>query len=254
MRFVATAFVPIAWLITASAAMACSCIPYGSAAEHVAATPFIFKGRVTGITRGEYEAVTRFQVLEVLKGEAGRTVRISHQISDASCGVTFRRGTTALVFANRGRNGAWSTSLCSAARFSDAEYRRAVRTQPPPASGRKGAVASRSFRVVQINGRATSPPVGRGNRYEVYVHRTGLSASLGCRTVAVPGAIVDGLFRPSAPQHGGLFTGGAPCGIPVDKHWEPKLEQALLSGRVRISEHGNVLTIQAPDIIIRAAR
>ena len=86
---------------------------------------------MVGITRGEYEAVTRFQVLEVLKGQAGRTVRVGHQISDASCGVTFPRGTTALVFATRRREGAWSTNLCSSAQFSEAEYRRAVRGLPP---------------------------------------------------------------------------------------------------------------------------
>ena len=66
MRFVptATAFVPIACLVAAGAAVACSCVPYRSAAEHVAATPLVFKGWVVGITRGEYEAVTRFQVLD----------------------------------------------------------------------------------------------------------------------------------------------------------------------------------------------
>lgn len=124
MHFVstATAFVPIAWLIAAGAAVACSCVPYRSAAEHVAAIPLVFKGRVTGITRSEYEAVTRFQVLEVFKGQAGRTIRVRHQISEASCGVTFQHGTTALVFANPGRDDAWSTNLCSAARFSEVEY------------------------------------------------------------------------------------------------------------------------------------
>lgn len=128
---IAIAFVPIAWLVTASAAIACSCVPYRSAAEHLAATPLVFKGRVVGITRGEYEAVTRFQVLEVLKGQASRTVRISHDISDASCGVNFGRGTTALVFATRGRGGAWWTGLCSSARFSEIEYRRAAKGLPP---------------------------------------------------------------------------------------------------------------------------
>ena len=62
--------------------------------------------------------------LEALKGQAGRTVRIRHQISDASCGVTFQHGTTALVFANRGRDGTWSTSLCSAAGLIDSFHKR----------------------------------------------------------------------------------------------------------------------------------
>jgi hypothetical protein len=111
-----------------------------------------------------------------------------------------------------------------------------------------------TYRVTQINGEPPPPPMGRGNRYEIRLHETGLAASLGCRTIAVQGAIVYGRFRPSAPEQGAVVTGGGPCGIPAAQQWEPKLEQALLAGEARIAVRDDALTLTAPDLTIFAVR
>lgn len=129
MRFVpiATAFAPVAMLVAASAAFACSCIRHESAAAHIAESDLVFRGRALDETgAGVGTASTRFQTLEVLKGRAGRIVRVRHQIDGAGCGVRFRRGATVMVFGNRATDGAMWTSLCSSASFSDNDYRRAA--------------------------------------------------------------------------------------------------------------------------------
>ena len=137
---VMAAVAPIAMLATASAAVACSCIPHESAVEHVAASDLVFRGRVLDGTRASVgTATTRFQVVEVLKGRAGRITRIRHPIDDGACGVRFRRGSTVTVLGNRATDGAMWTSLCSSARFSENEYRRAARAKairpPLPRAG-----------------------------------------------------------------------------------------------------------------------
>lgn len=139
---IATIFVMVAWLTTASAAAACSCVPYQSAAEQVASADLVFRGRVLKETRsGGWAASTRFRVVEVLKGRAGRTVSIGHQIDDAACGVRFQRGSTVMVIASRFNDFTLRTSLCSSASFSDSEYRRALRglTSPIRSSSSRGA-------------------------------------------------------------------------------------------------------------------
>ena len=122
-----------AGLAVAGAALACSCVPYRSAAEQLAATDLMFRGRVVSAsTTGEGAAVTSFRVLEVIKGRASGTLRVRHRLDGASCGVRFRPGATVLVLAHRGNHGAWRTGLCSAPRFPEADYRRAARGEPVP--------------------------------------------------------------------------------------------------------------------------
>ena len=136
MRLARTAAIAVAALLCSTGtALACSCLPYETAGEHLAATDLVFKGRVTGqqSIRDGMGARTSFRVVETLKGRAGRTVRVDHSLSSASCGVLFRTGQTVWVFAHRRPNGAWSTGLCSAPRFDEAEYRRAARGRPSPA-------------------------------------------------------------------------------------------------------------------------
>lgn len=121
-------------LLSPGAALACSCAPPSSAAEQLAATDLAFRGRVLD-TRVDREgwAVTRFQVAETLKGRAPRTVAVSHHTISATCGLTYRRGVSVLVMAER-RGAEWRTGLCSAPRFPIADYRRAARTPQSPAA------------------------------------------------------------------------------------------------------------------------
>ena len=73
-------------------------------------------------------------MLEVLKGRAKGTVVVHHQLDSAACGVTYRTGASVWVFAHRSPEGRWHTGSCSAARFPEAEYRRAARGQSVPTS------------------------------------------------------------------------------------------------------------------------
>ena len=122
-----------ALLASAGSALACSCIPYRSAAEHLAAADLVFKGRVlTQQSIGDGRARTTFRVAETLKGRAGRTIGVQHHTVSATCGVVFKPGQSVWVFANRRNDGSWSTNLCSLARFPETDYRRAARGEPVP--------------------------------------------------------------------------------------------------------------------------
>lgn len=106
-----------------------------------------------------------------------------------------------------------------------------------------------TYQVSAINGVTPGPVVGRGNRYEVSLHETGISVSLGCNTVAVAGAVVSNLFRASDPN-GGLVTSPGTCGIPSDQQLEPRLHRHLLAGEVRVSTRADGLILTAPSLVI----
>ena len=115
--------------LTAGPALACSCAPFRSPAEHLAGADLVFKGRVLRSSGDQGRAVTTFRVDEVLKGRTGQEVDVRHAVSSAACGVKFARGGSRLVFAYRGRGG-YSTNSCSQARFPEGEYRAALRADP----------------------------------------------------------------------------------------------------------------------------
>ena len=135
MRLVLALSAATAATLCAGAALACSCMPYRSAAEQLQASELAFKGRVVSEQSiGPGRARTTFQVVEVLKGPAARTVAVEHQLDGAACGVKYRTGKTLWVFADRRSGGAWRTGLCAAPRFDEADYRRAARGQAVPAT------------------------------------------------------------------------------------------------------------------------
>ena len=119
----------------------------------------------------------------------------------------------------------------------------------PAATRQSEGATSETYAVTAINGRAPAPAVGRGNRYEISLFDTGISFSLGCGNVAVNGAIRDGVFRASDPVNGGIVTGAAPCGIPADQQWEPRLHSKLLAGEVRVTRRAGAVTLSAPGLI-----
>ena len=134
MRHAWTAAIAAAALLSSSgAALACSCVPYRSAAEQLQDVDLVFTGRVAGSqSAGPRTVRTTFRVMEVLKGRAGGTVRVDHTLDGASCGVTFKPGQTLLVFAHRKPEGGWGAGLCSLSRFPEEQYRRAARGRPVP--------------------------------------------------------------------------------------------------------------------------
>lgn len=118
--------------VSASAAWACSCIRYKSAAEQYAKAQLVFVGRADGrdiLHRdgGAPTAATRFIVQKTLKGERSQVRRIVHSEETAGmCGIRFRRGQTYLVIAYRAE-GRWHTNSCSAPQFPQAEFERLAR-------------------------------------------------------------------------------------------------------------------------------
>ena len=134
MRFATklAAVVAAAAFSAGTAALACSCVMFSSAAEQLKMTDVAFRGTVTSerLDR-EGGAVTTFRVVETIKGRAPRTVRVSHRVESAACGLRFKRGATVLVLAHQ-EEGRLSTGLCSQARFPVDQYRRAARGEPVP--------------------------------------------------------------------------------------------------------------------------
>ncbi|MCC7268774.1 MAG: hypothetical protein IT546_15750 [Caulobacteraceae bacterium] len=118
----------------AAPALACSCLPPASAAAQLEAADVMFKGvPISSSSNRRGEAVTKFRVQEVLKGRPAREITVRHRLDSAACGMRFARGAPALVIANAGEGGALRASLCTAARFPEAEYRRAAHGRPPAA-------------------------------------------------------------------------------------------------------------------------
>jgi hypothetical protein len=120
----------ILFMLPPAPALACSCGMYESARAQVEATDVIFVGRVIrteAVPFAHDELVTTFEVLEELKGDIPRIVRVRHPAPVCClCFVTFTRGAEGLVFAHR-YEGRLHTSLCSAPRFPEAEYRASLR-------------------------------------------------------------------------------------------------------------------------------
>lgn len=112
----------------ASAAYACQCLTYKSAADQLAAADVMFIGRVES---SEPEAsrlkgvrnATEFSVLKTLKGEVPPKAEVLHVPERAgSCGVSFRPGQTRVILAHRNAEGALETSGCDAPQFLMADY------------------------------------------------------------------------------------------------------------------------------------
>lgn len=142
MRILAAA-VFVVTLVAGGSAAACSCLRPDTAEGHLASShaALVFKERGVGTRSfGDGSAATTFQLEEVLRGRAGRTVEIEHAVDSAACGMSFTPGRSVLVLATRRapgtqasrssrRGGAapvLSTSLCSQPQFPEAEYRRAM--------------------------------------------------------------------------------------------------------------------------------
>ena len=119
----------LAALAAADLAHACSCLRFASAAEQLARSDAVFRGRVVKTERlGPQRAVTTFEVVEGLKGRVGRRVRVAHGTeTGAGCGVAFKRGQVLGLTAHRGEGGRWETSSCSMTQYPWTEYRAAAR-------------------------------------------------------------------------------------------------------------------------------
>jgi hypothetical protein len=110
----------------ASPALACSCVNYRSAADHLRSIDVLFLGRALGTQGTGFQAVTRFRVLRVLKGRRRGLISVAHPTeTGAGCGVRFAVGRTRLVAASN-NGGRLSTSSCSMPRFGISDYEAAL--------------------------------------------------------------------------------------------------------------------------------
>jgi hypothetical protein len=163
MRPLLPAFAAVAVLASAGAALACTCLPYRSAAEQLRQADLAAVGvAVASRTNRRGEAETIFQLTEVMKGPMLRTVTVRHGTDSAMCGVVFERGRRVMLLAGRDRGG-YQTSSCSAAQFPIGEFRRAAGRGPqrPPERPPEQCVAERADFVV---GRRYTPDLGEEAR------------------------------------------------------------------------------------------
>ncbi|MDB5472588.1 MAG: hypothetical protein JWR84_4148 [Caulobacter sp.] len=111
--------------VSATTALACSCVRYASAAEQFAKAEVMFVGRADGReTLSGGAAVTRFVVEKTLKGDRQRIRKVAHgENTGGMCGIRFDRGRTYLVIAYRNQ-GLLRTNSCSAPQFPRAEFER----------------------------------------------------------------------------------------------------------------------------------
>lgn len=134
MRRLAALALGTAVAAVAAPALACSCLPPPSAADQLARADVVFKGVAVGETVGRRgQATTQFRVQEMFKGRPADRIFVSHRLDSAACGVRFQPRASVVVIADRAENGTLRTSLCSAAAFPEAQYRRAAHGRPPVA-------------------------------------------------------------------------------------------------------------------------
>lgn len=128
----ALAFIPVA--------DACDCGRAASAAEQAAGATVVFIGTaqrtVPSDEEGSENAYTVFTVNEVLKGDPGDPAYITHPvIIGMNCGIDFKDGADALVFAYaESAEAPLTTNACSMPQFPEEEVRAALKpeTQSAP--------------------------------------------------------------------------------------------------------------------------
>ncbi len=98
----------------ACAALACSCMRYGTAGEQLDQADAVFRARVVASRRLDaYEALTTFEVIESLKGPTGR-VEIRHETQvGGMCGIVFQPGEELALTAFKAADGSWRTNSCA---------------------------------------------------------------------------------------------------------------------------------------------
>jgi len=120
-------------VLAATAAWACSCVRYESAAAQMAEADVMFVGRMTSFSNHAMGDdwphamhMARFEVSRTIKGEALAERAVMHATDAPLCGVRFTMGRETVILA-RVQDGVLTTSLCDAAQFPLADYERAAR-------------------------------------------------------------------------------------------------------------------------------
>lgn len=115
--------------LSATAAWACSCMPFATPEAQLQAARLVVVARAewTRPERGKPQrhAVTRFTVERTLKGERRPAWQVAHHLDGPTCGVEFRPGQQVILFV-RASEGRLHTGLCDQAAFPLAAYERAL--------------------------------------------------------------------------------------------------------------------------------
>ncbi|MBX3560686.1 MAG: hypothetical protein KF780_02630 [Sphingomonas sp.] len=141
-----TIFALLAGLLALSpvtAALACSCRPLSSAAEHVGHADAIFRGRVVASVPDpagpETFSITTFELLAPLKMPSQwalppERIEVRHASlrTGPQCAIWYERGQEVLVAARMGQDGNLHTGSCDAPRWPETDYRVALRLAPEP--------------------------------------------------------------------------------------------------------------------------
>lgn len=128
-------------LLPVTAAIACSCRPLASAAEHVGHADAIFRGRVIASVPDpagpEIFSITTFELLSPLKmpsqwGAPPERIEVRHASTRTGpqCAIWYEPGQEVLVAARMGQDRNLHTSSCDAPRWPEADYRVALRLAP----------------------------------------------------------------------------------------------------------------------------
>jgi hypothetical protein len=110
-RMIALAAV-LAGLVSAEAALACTCAPPPGPQESLTSSDAVFTGTVVSVTPSGGSNQVVFQVESVYKNAKCGQVTIVTALDEAACGYTFQVGTSYLVYASR-QQGKLSTGICS---------------------------------------------------------------------------------------------------------------------------------------------
>jgi hypothetical protein len=106
-------------VLAAMPAFACTCIRGDEdvlakfAREQLMEGAVFFQGEVLSSKNSpERDASTKFRVIDVLAGKPGKVITVRHSTETAMCGVTFAKGETRFVFANKDGK-SYITSSCA---------------------------------------------------------------------------------------------------------------------------------------------
>lgn len=128
-------------LLPATAAIACSCRPLASAAEHVGHADAIFRGRVVASVPDpdgpEIFSITTFELIAPLKmpsqwGAPPERIVVRHASTRTGpqCAIWYEPGQEVLVAARMGQDRNLYTGSCDAPRWPEAAYREALHLAP----------------------------------------------------------------------------------------------------------------------------
>lgn len=121
-------------------ALACSCRPLASAAEHVASADTVFRGRVLSSapdpSAPDLFAMTTFEVTAPLKmlshWAPSQPIIVRHAATrdGPQCSIWYEAGQEVLVAARAGADGHLHTSSCDAPHWPENDYRAALHLAP----------------------------------------------------------------------------------------------------------------------------